>query len=136
MGRKLLPTRRHSWTQKARVGNQSLHLTCGEYEDGSLGEVFLDVSKRGTTLRALFETVATLFSQALQYGCPLEVLLDNFTIDFPPSGIVKGCEEVEEAKSILDFVAQLLRNVYLSPIPAETIHSPRVAGEYHRGSGV
>lgn len=126
-GRKLLPTRRHSWTQKVRVGGQSVFLTMGEYEDGSLGEIFLSVSRRGTALRALFETIAILFSQALQYGCPLETLLDNFSIDFPPSGIVEGCEDISEAESVLDFVGKLLRRIYLSGT------REKVAGVFQHG---
>ena len=116
--RERLPDRRGCCTQKLRVGQQTVYLTVGEYPDGRLGEIFIDVSKRGTAARGLIETTATLFSVALQYGATLDELLPLIcALDFPPEGNVEGAEDlgVTTAISILDAVGQVLRAAYCKP---------------------
>lgn len=117
MPRQALPDRRSSWTQKARVGGQSVHLNMGEYSDGSLGEIFLDMHKTGTAVRGFTSALARLFSVALQHGVPLIVLVKTLEgIDFPPQGEVQGeGVAVTEAKSILDWVVRELAAAYLKP---------------------
>jgi ribonucleoside-diphosphate reductase alpha chain len=114
--RREMPTRRHCWTQRARVGGQTLHLTAGEYEDGTLGEVFLDVSKAGSGMRALVNALAISMSLGLQHGVPLRLYIDALRgIQFEPSGGVEGSPVVAKADSILDYVARELEAYYLAP---------------------
>ncbi len=110
--RKMLPARRHSFTQKAKIGGQTIHLTVGEYPDGKPGEVFIDASKQGTLVRAMLNTIAIYLSIGLQHGIPLHLYLDAIrNLDFPPQGPVQN-SEVTEAKSILDYVAKELERTY------------------------
>jgi len=113
--RQQLPDRRTCWTQKARVGGQTVYLTCGEYDDGQLGELFIDVSRAGSAVRALLNTVAILFSLGLQHGIDLAVLLRAIRgTDFLPAGAVSGSPDVGEASSILDFVGRQIEAAYLN----------------------
>lgn len=108
-----LPARRKSWTQKVRIGGQTLHLTVGEYPDGRPGEVFLNVSKTGSFNRGVMETLAMNISKALQTGVPVEeVVKANRGLDFPPNGAVEGSAFVREATSVPDWVAQELEAAY------------------------
>jgi ribonucleoside-diphosphate reductase alpha chain len=113
--RRTLPNRRHSWRQKYRVGTTTFYLTCGEYEDNTLGEIFVDVAKAGSAIRATLDSFAKNFSIALQYGSPLKVLVEaHIGLDFEPSGpVIAGGSAVHECRSIVDCIMLELKNVYL-----------------------
>lgn len=116
MKRHRLPDRRNSWTQQLKVGSQTTYLTFGEYEDGTLGEVFIVAQKRGSLVRALLDAFAIQFSIGLQHGVPLRTAVAAMRgIDFLPSGKTSGVEDygISEAVSILDALAQLIDATYL-----------------------
>ena len=114
MPRKELPNRRKSWTQKVKVGGQTLHITFSEYPDGHLGEIFVDCSKAGSALRALLHTLAIFLSIGLQYNVPLRLYVEAMKgLHFEPSGDVNGSPEVKQACSIIDFIAQQIEETYL-----------------------
>ncbi len=114
MTREVLPDRRRSWRRKAVVAGQSCYLTVGLYSDGRPGEVFVDVAKAGTAMKAMLSTIAIYMSIALQHGAPLKTLLDAVDgLDFEPSGEVAGSECVASAKSILDWMAKELQAEFL-----------------------
>ncbi len=112
--RRQLPTRRDGFVQEAEVGGHKIFLRTGEYPDGTLGEIFIDMYKEGASYRGLLNCFAVLTSKALQYGVPLEKLVDSFTFTrFEPSGIVSGHEQIKSATSILDFIFRTLGHHYL-----------------------
>ena len=112
--RKQLPTRRGGYNQKLKVGGQTVYLRTGEYEDGTLGEIFLDVSRTGTVARALFGALAIVVSRALQYGVPLQEFVKSFKdFNFQPNGEVEGDPRILSATSILDCVFRELELTYL-----------------------
>ena len=112
--RKKLPKRRRGITREAKIGGQKIFLRTGEYDDGTLGEIFLDMYKEGASFRGMFNSFAILTSKALQYGVPLEELVDTFTFTkFEPHGIVQGHEAVKFASSVLDYVFRSLGYDYL-----------------------
>jgi ribonucleoside-diphosphate reductase alpha chain len=109
-----LPTRRKGYTQKAKVGGHTVFLRTGEYDDGRLGEIFIDMNKEGSALRALINNFAISVSLGLQYGVPLEEYVDAFTFTrFEPSGFVQGNEAIKNATSILDYIFRELAISYL-----------------------
>jgi ribonucleoside-diphosphate reductase alpha chain len=109
-----LPKKRHSATFEVTVGGMKLFVTTSEYEDGTLGEIFIDVAKEGSAMRGLLNSFAILFSKALQHGTRLRELVETFLhTKFPPSGIVRGHPKIKHATSIPDFIAQLLAIEYL-----------------------
>ncbi len=109
-----LPARRKGYTQKAKVGGHTIFLRTGEYEDGRLGEIFIDMNKEGATLRALLNNFAIAISLGLQYGVPLEEYVEAFTFTkFEPAGLVQGNETIKMASSILDYVFRELAISYL-----------------------
>jgi ribonucleoside-diphosphate reductase alpha chain len=109
-----LPTRRSGYTQKAKIGSHSLFLRTGEYSDGRLGEIFLDMHKEGAAFRSLLNSFAIAVSLGLQYGVPLEEYVDAFTFTrFEPNGIVRGHENIKMATSVLDFIFRDLALTYL-----------------------
>ncbi len=112
--RERLPNRRKSYTQKAIVGGHKVYLHTGEYEDGSLGEIFIDMHKEGAAFRSLMNNFAIAISIGLQYGVPLEEFVEAFTFTrFEPSGIVEGNDAIKMATSILDYVFRELAISYL-----------------------
>jgi ribonucleoside-diphosphate reductase alpha chain len=112
--RRVLPYRRKGYTQKARVGGHKIYLRTGEYEDGSLGEVFIDMHKEGSAFRSLMDSFAISISLGLQYGVPLEEFVETFTFTrFEPSGVVEGNEAIKMATSILDYLFRELAISYL-----------------------
>ncbi|HUX19664.1 MAG TPA: hypothetical protein VMW69_00405, partial [Spirochaetia bacterium] len=112
--RESLPTRRSGYTQKAKIGSHSLFLRTGEYGDGRLGEIFLDMHKEGAAFRSLLNSFAIAVSLGLQYGVPLEEYVDAFTFTrFEPNGIVRGHENIKMATSVLDFIFRDLALTYL-----------------------
>ena len=112
--RVLLPGRRNGYTQKAKIGQHSLFLRTGEYEDGKLGEIFLDMHKEGAAFRSLLNSFAIAVSLGLQYGVPLEEYVDAFTFTrFEPNGVVRGHDNIKMATSVLDFIFRDLALSYL-----------------------
>ncbi len=110
-----LPKKRLGHIREAIVGGHKVFLRTGEYEDGSLGEIFIDMYKEGASFRGLINSFAILASKALQYGVPLEDLVDTFTFTrFDPSGVVDGHEAIKYATSVLDFVFRSLGYDYLN----------------------
>ena len=110
----LLPARRTGWTQEARVGGHKVFLRTGEYDDGTLGEIFLDLAKEGATLRGILASFAIAVSKGLQYGVPLEEFVDTFVFQtFEPRGIVEGHPNIKMANSIIDYVFRALGVEYL-----------------------
>jgi ribonucleoside-diphosphate reductase alpha chain len=110
----LLPARRDGYTQEARVGGHKLFMRTGEYDDGSLGELFLDLAKEGATLRGILSCFAIAVSKGLQYGVPLEEFVDTFTFQtFEPRGMVEGHPNIKMANSIVDYVFRALGVEYL-----------------------
>ncbi|MEN0002150.1 MAG: vitamin B12-dependent ribonucleotide reductase, partial [Pseudomonadota bacterium] len=109
-----LPARRKGYTQKAKIGGHTVFLRTGEYDDGRLGEIFLDMNKEGSTLRALINNFAISVSLGLQYGVPLEEYVDAFVFTkFEPAGMVQGNDAIKNATSILDYVFRELAVSYL-----------------------
>ena len=110
----LLPARRHGWTQEARIGGHKVFLRTGEYEDGTLGEIFIDLAKEGATLRGVLASFAIAVSKGLQFGVPLEEFVDTFTFQtFEPRGMVEGHPNIKMANSIIDYVFRALAIEYL-----------------------
>jgi ribonucleoside-diphosphate reductase alpha chain len=112
--REKLPSRRKGYTQKAVVGGHKVYLRTGEYDDGRLGEIFVDMHKEGAALRSLLNNFAIAISLGLQYGVPLEEYVDAFTFTrFEPQGPVQGNDSIKYATSILDYVFRELAVSYL-----------------------
>ena len=113
-GRAKLPERRRGYTQKAIVGGHKVYLRTGEYQDGKLGEIFIDMHKEGAGFRAMMNNFAIAVSVGLQYGVPLEEFVDAFTFTkFEPAGMVQGNEAIKNATSILDYIFRELAVSYL-----------------------
>ncbi|MDA5094588.1 vitamin B12-dependent ribonucleotide reductase [Aliiroseovarius sp. KMU-50] len=113
-GREKLPQRRKGYTQKAIVGGHKVYLRTGEYEDGDLGEIFIDMHKEGAGFRAMMNNFAIAVSVGLQYGVPLEEFVDAFTFTkFEPAGMVQGNDSIKNATSILDYIFRELAVSYL-----------------------
>jgi len=109
-----LPNRRKSYTQKATVGGHKVYLHTGEYEDGRLGEIFIDMHKEGAAFRSLMNNFAIAISLGLQYGVPLEEFVEAFTFTrFEPAGLVTGNETIKNATSVLDYIFRELAVSYL-----------------------
>lgn len=109
-----MPDRRKGYTQKAKIGGHKVYLRTGEYEDGRLGEVFIDMHKEGTSFRSLMNNFAMAISIGLQYGVPLEEFVEHFTFTrFEPSGVVEGNDAIKMATSILDYIFRELAISYL-----------------------
>jgi ribonucleoside-diphosphate reductase alpha chain len=112
--REKMPQRRKGYTQKAIVGGHKVYLRTGEYEDGALGEIFIDMHKEGAGFRAMMNNFAIAVSVGLQYGVPLEEFVDAFTFTkFEPAGMVQGNDSIKNATSILDYVFRELAVSYL-----------------------
>jgi ribonucleoside-diphosphate reductase alpha chain len=112
--RERLPDRRKGYTQKAVVGGHKVYLRTGEYSDGRIGEIFIDMHKEGAAFRSLMNNFAIAISVGLQYGVPLEEYVDAFTFTrFEPAGLVQGNDAIKNATSILDYVFRELAISYL-----------------------
>ncbi|MGA1181181.1 MAG: vitamin B12-dependent ribonucleotide reductase, partial [Marivivens sp.] len=112
--REKLPERRKGYTQKAIVGGHKVYLRTGEYQDGKLGEIFIDMHKEGAGFRAMMNNFAIAVSVGLQYGVPLEEFVDAFTFTkFEPAGMVQGNDSIKQATSILDYIFRELAVSYL-----------------------
>ncbi len=112
--RERLPERRKGYTQKALVGGHKVYLRTGEYADGRLGEIFIDMHKEGAAFRAMMNNFAIAVSVGLQYGVPLEEFVEAFTFTrFEPAGLVQGNDSIKNATSILDYIFRELAVSYL-----------------------
>ena len=113
--REKMPDRRKGYTQKAVVGGHKVYLRTGEYDDGRLGEIFIDMHKEGAALRSIINNFAIAVSLGLQYGVPLDEYVDAFTFTrFEPSGPVQGNDSIKYATSMLDYIFRELAVSYLS----------------------
>lgn len=109
-----MPQRRRGYTQKANVGGHKVYLRTGEYEDGKLGEIFIDMHKEGSSFRAMMDGFSIAISIGLQYGVPLEEFVEAFTFTkFEPAGLVQGNDSIKNATSILDYIFRELAISYL-----------------------
>ena len=112
--RERLPNRRRGYTQKATVGGHKVYLRTGEYDDGRIAEVFIDMHKEGSAFRSLMNNFAIAISLGLQYGVPLDEYVEAFTFTrFEPSGIVEGNDTIKLATSIIDYIFRELAISYL-----------------------
>ncbi|RFC62725.1 vitamin B12-dependent ribonucleotide reductase [Fulvimarina endophytica] len=112
--REKLPNRRKGYTQKAIVGGHKVYLRTGEFDDGRLGEIFIDMHKEGAAFRAMMNNFAIAISLGLQFGVPLEEYVEAFTFTrFEPAGMVQGNEAIKNATSILDYIFRELAVSYL-----------------------
>ena len=121
-----MPDRRKSYIQKAQIGDHKVYLHTGEYDDGKIGEIFIDTNKEGELVKAMMNNFAIAISLGLQYGVPLEEYVDAF-IDtkFEPSGNVAGNDRILSASSILDYVFRELAISYLGK--EDLAHTPSIA---------
>jgi len=109
-----LPKNRRGFTQEARVGGHKIYLRTGEYRDGTLGEIFIDLHKEGAAFRSIMNCFAMAVSVGLQYGVPLEAFVDQYTFTrFEPQGMVEGHENIKLATSIVDYLFRVLGIAYL-----------------------
>lgn len=112
--RKILPNRRIGYTQKANVAGHKVYLRTGQYEDGTLGEIFIDMHKEGAAYRSLMNCFSIAISLGLQYGVPLEEFVDAFTFTrFEPNGIITGHDNIKMATSVIDYIFRDLAYRYL-----------------------
>jgi ribonucleoside-diphosphate reductase alpha chain len=112
--RRRLPDRRAGYTQKARVGNHKVYIRTGEYEDGTLGEIFIDMHKEGAAFRSMTHCFAIAVSLGLQHGVPLDEYVDAFLFTrFEPNGIVQGNPYIKMSTSIIDYIFRELAITYL-----------------------
>ena len=120
-----MPDRRKGYIQKAQIGDHKVYLHTGEYDDGKIGEIFIDTNKEGELVKAMMNNFAIAISLGLQYGVPLDEYVDAF-IDtkFEPSGNVIGNDRILSASSILDYVLELA----ISYLGKESLaHTPSIA---------
>src|ERR1700709_1513819 len=111
--KKSLPAKRRGYTQKATIDGQTVYVRTGEYEDGTLGEIFVDMHKEGATFRSLMNCFAIAVSVGLQYGVPLEEYVEKFTFTrFEPAGMVAGHANIKSATSIIDYIFRMLGYEY------------------------
>ncbi len=114
MSKRKLHNRRGGFTQEIQIDGTSLVLRTGEYEDGTLAEVFLNMHKEGAFSHGVLGAFARLFSVALQYGVPLQVLVDKLKeSNFEPKGFVQGSPHVSSATSVIDYLMRELEASYL-----------------------
>ncbi len=112
--RRPLPSRRAGYTQKVKIDGHSIYLRTGEYDDGQVGEIFLDINKEGTLLRSMMNCFAVAISLGLQYGVPLDEYVDVFTFSrFEPNGMVQGHDNIKRATSMIDYIFRDLAIAYL-----------------------
>ncbi len=113
--RRRLPDRRTGYTQKAKINGQSVYIRTGEYENGQLGEIFIDMHREGAAFRSLLNCFAISISLGLQHGVPLEEFVDAFVFTkFEPSGVVTGNDKIKVATSVIDYIFRELAVTYLN----------------------
>tara|TARA_Y100001970_G_scaffold108692_1_gene135855 strand:- start:1930 stop:2754 length:825 start_codon:yes stop_codon:yes gene_type:complete len=123
-----MPDRRKGYIQKATIGDHKVYLHTGEYEDGKIGEIFIDTSKEGELVKALMNNFAIAVSLGLQYGVPLDEFVSAFiSTKFEPSGKVQGNDRILSASSILDYIFRELAISYLNR--EDLAHTPSINGK-------
>jgi ribonucleoside-diphosphate reductase alpha chain len=126
----LLPSRRAGFNQEARIGGHKVFMRTGEYDDGTLGEIFIDLAKEGATLKGILSCFAIAVSKGLQYGVPLEEFVNTFTFQtFEPRGMVEGHPNIKMSNSIVDYVFRALGVEYLERDDLAQIPPDRELGD-------
>ena len=121
-----MPDRRKGYIQKVTIGNHKIYLHTGEYDDGKVGEIFIDMNKEGELVKSLMNNFAIAISLGLQYGVPLEEFVDAFIeTKFEPSGKIGGNDRILSASSILDYIFRELAISYLSR--EDLAHTPSIS---------
>jgi len=124
--RSKMPDRRKGYIQKITIGNHKIYLHTGEYDDGKVGEIFIDMNKEGELVKALMNNFAIAISLGLQYGVPLDEFVDAFIeTKFEPSGEIKGNDRILNASSILDYIFRELAISYLGR--EDLAHTPSIS---------
>ena len=124
--RSKMPDRRKGYIQKVTIGNHKIYLHTGEYDDGKVGEIFIDMNKEGELVKALMNNFAIAISLGLQYGVPLDEFVDAFIeTKFEPSGEIKGNDRILSASSILDYIFRELARSYLGR--EDLAHTPSIS---------
>jgi len=124
--RSKMPDRRKGYIQKVSIGNHKIYLHTGEYDDGKVGEIFIDMNKEGELVKALMNNFAIAISLGLQYGVPLDEFVDAFIeTKFEPSGEIKGNDRILNASSILDYIFRELAISYLGR--EDLAHTPSIS---------
>jgi len=132
--RRRLPDRRTGYTQKVKINGQSVYIRTGEYDNGQLGEIFIDMHKEGAAFRSLLNCFAISISLGLQHGVPLEEFSDAFVFTrFEPSGVVTGHKRIKMATSVIDYIFRELAVTYLSRNDLSHVEEDEVPikGDYH-----
>ena len=120
-----MPDRRKGYIQKVTIGDHKIYLHTGEYDDGKVGEIFIDMNKEGELVKALMNNFAIAISLGLQYGVPLDEFVDAFIeTKFEPSGEIKGNDRILNASSILDYIFRELAISYLGR--EDLAHTPSI----------
>jgi ribonucleoside-diphosphate reductase alpha chain len=139
--RRRLPDRRAGYTQKARIGNHKMYLRTGEYEDGTLGEIFVDMHKEGAAFRSMTNCFAIAVSLGLQHGVPLDEFVDAFLFTrFEPNGIVQGNPHIKMSTSIIDYIFRELAITYLgrhdlAHVSPDDLRGDAIHGDYDGDDG-
>ena len=121
-----MPDRRKGYIQKVSIGDHKIYLHTGEYDDGKVGEIFIDMNKEGELVKALMNNFAIAISLGLQYGVPLDEFVDAFIeTKFEPSGEIKGNDRILNASSILDYIFRELAISYLNR--EDLAHTPSIS---------
>ena len=129
-----MPDRRKGYIQKVTIGSHKIYLHTGEYDDGKVGEIFIDMNKEGELVKALMNNFAIAISLGLQYGVPLEEFVDAFIeTKFEPSGEVKGNDRILNASSILDYIFRELAISYLGR--EDFAHTPSIGTSNNKEIG-
>ena len=127
--RSKMPDRRKGYIQKVTIGDHKIYLHTGEYDDGKVGEIFIDMNKEGELVKALMNNFAIAISLGLQYGVPLDEFVDAFIeTKFEPSGEIKGNDRILNASSILDYIFRELAISYLGR--EDLAHTPSIKGTF------
>ncbi len=135
--RRRMPDRRSGYTQKATIGGHKVYVHTGEYKDGTLGEIFIDMHKEGAAFRSLMNCFAIAISLGLQHGVPLDEFVDAFTFTrFEPNGVVSGHPNVKMSTSIIDFIFRELAITYLDRYDLAHVHPDDLAPDMTGGEDV
>ena len=129
--RRLMPSRRRGYTQKARIAGHKVYVRTGEYEDGTLGEVFIDMHREGAAFRSLMNCFAIAISLGLQYGVPLEEFVEAFVFTrFEPNGPVQGHDNIKMVTSVIDYIFRELAMTYLGRYDLVQVSPEDLRGDY------
>lgn len=132
--RRRLPDRRSGYTQKAKINGQSVYIRTGEYDNGQIGEIFIDMHREGASFRSLLNCFAISISLGLQHGVPLEEFVDAFVFTrFEPSGIVTGNDKIKMATSVIDYIFRELAVTYLGRNDLSHVDSDEPRNKASRG---